>query len=187
MKLKLFLFFVGLSLVLLSCEDSDKDTAFGNSLIYMPQAILQSGGSNANFRVDVNLQNTSDTIIYVGIYRSGLEVLREVEVDLRINKDSLESAIAIAKEPNSPEAYADYKTARLLPADYYSLPDKIGLKNGERESSVHLVLNKKKLSEDGFFLSTGNRYILPVCIKNPTRYELNEKLSLTMFIFEHKE
>jgi hypothetical protein len=184
MKTKLFLLFIGLTLLLTSCENSDKDIDFGNSLLYMPQAIMQSGGTNANYIVPVNLENISDTIIYVGIYRSGLETLREVSVDLRINKDTLQSAIAIANTSGAPQAYDIYKTAKLLPANYYKIPDKIGLKTGERESVEQLVLNRKMLSEDGFFQSTGNRYILPVYITNPTRYELNEGLSLTMFVFE---
>lgn len=187
MKSKLYLLFIGLAFILASCENSDKDIDFGNSYIYMPQAILQSGGTNLNYKVSVSLANTSDTVIYVGIYRSGLETLREVSVDLRINNDTLQSAIEIAGMPGATQDYDIYKKAKLLPANYYKLPDKIALKNGERETAVELVLDKKKLSEDGFFQSTGNRYILPVYITNPTRYELNERLSLTMFIFEYEK
>ena len=73
----------------------------------------------------------------------------------------------------------------LLPAAYYDVPGRISLNDGERESSVKLLVKKELLATDPFFVE-GNRYILPLRITNPTRYELNSALSLTMFIFEPK-
>jgi hypothetical protein len=68
--------------IILSACESDKDVAWGYSKLYMPQAILQSGGINNNFVVKVNLANTTDTGVVVGLYRSGLEKLESVSVDL---------------------------------------------------------------------------------------------------------
>jgi hypothetical protein len=173
-------------LMFLSACESDKDVAWGYSKLYIPQAILQSGGLNNNFVVKVNLANTSDTSIVVGLYRSGLEKLESVSVDLGVNTDTLTNAIAIANQTGSSSIYNIYKTASLLPATYYQLPEKIEIKNGFRESSVKLIIKRSNLNDDVFFKTVGNRYILPVYISNPTKYELNKQLSLTMFIFEQQ-
>lgn len=178
---------IGLLIVLsFSACESDKDVAWGYSKLYMPQAIMQSAGLNNNFVVKVNLANTTDTGVVVGLYRSGLEKLEYVSVDLGINTDTLTTAISIANQTGSSSLYNIYKTARLLPSEYYQLPAKIELKDGLRETSVKLILSRSDLNNDVFFKATGNRYILPVYISNPSRYELNKQLSLTMFIFEQQ-
>lgn len=178
---------IGLLIVLsFSACESDKDISWGYSKLYMPQAIMQSAGLNNNFVVKVNLTNTTDTGVVVGLYRSGLEQLESVSVDLAINADTLTQAINIANQAGSSSLYNIYKTARLLPTEYYQLPSKIELKDGFRETSVNLVIRRSELNNDAFFKTTGNRYILPVYISNPTRYELNKQLSLTMFVFEQQ-
>ncbi len=171
------------SVFLMSCE-SDKDVAWGNSKLYMPQAILQSGGLNNNFVVKVNLNNLADTTIVVGLYRSGLEKLEAVSVDLGVNPDTLNRSIAIANGPDAPASFDIYKNASLLPNIFYSLPNKIELKNEQRENSVEMVIKRSLLNEDTYFNTANNKYILPVYISNPTKYELNKELSLTIFIFE---
>lgn len=171
-------------LINVGCEEADSDKKWGNSLLYIPQAVLQSGGSNNNYVVKVDKSSTSVNIV-VGLYRSGLEKIENVAVDVVIDKDSLLTSIDMAMDSKASNDYAIYKTAQLLPDSYYTLPSKMSLQDGERESYIELVLDVEKLNEDPFFIP-GNRYILPIRIINPTRYELNYRLSLLMLIIEVK-
>lgn len=184
MKNQVILFLL-LTLVFAACEEADKDIRWGYSKLYMPQAVAANGGLDNNFTVKINPDTPADTSVVVGLYRSGLEELKSVSVDLEVYPDTLAAAIAQANVPFPKAVYEIYKTARLLPSEYYELPSKITLKDGMRETSVRLVIKKQKLIDDPFFMP-GNRFVLPVRIANPTRYELNPALSLTMFIFEIK-
>lgn len=181
---KLILFALVSSLLVFACKKPAKDEAFGFSLLYMPQAVLQSAGIGNNFVVTINQSNTTDTSIVVGLYRSGLEQLNAVSVDLGIDQDSLARTITLAQQPNAPANLALYQNAKLLPQSYYTLPTKLSLTDGEREAYVLLKINKALLESDPDF--GVKDLILPVRISNPTSYKLNPKLSLTMFIFRKK-
>ncbi|SBV97237.1 DUF1735 domain-containing protein [uncultured Dysgonomonas sp.] len=171
-----------IALLSTSCDDIDSEKEWGNALLYISQSTIQSGGTNCNYTVVVK-NIASDTTVVVGVYRSGLQELKAVEVNLSIDNDSLTQAIARSSDPAASSDFNIYKTAKLLPANYYTIPEKISIKNGNREGYADIILNRKALYADPFFVA-GNRYILPLRISNPTRYELNSKLSLTMFIFE---
>lgn len=160
---------------------SDADKEWGNSLLYMPQAVLADGGVTNNYPVTLS-DNKADTAIVVGLYRSGLEVLQAVSVDLVVDTDSLEQAIAMSQLPDAAAKYDIYKNALLLPEEYYTVPRQIILQDGERENSVRLVIHKSALLNEAH-LQEGNTYILPLRITNPTRYTINPKISLTMFVF----
>lgn len=165
----------------ISCEDAAKDEIWGNSFLYMPQSVLGSGGQDANLKIDVYTSSNADTSIVVGMYRSGLEPIKSVTADLVIAADTLAAAINLGNGTTD-DNYKDFKNAKLLPNDYYELPKTISLVDGQRENHVILKLNKNKLFADSH---TGS-FILPVKLENPTRYELNEKRSLTFFIFSKK-
>lgn len=169
------------SAIFISCEDDAKDEPWGNSLLYMPQSVLSSGGENANLKIDVYLSSKPDTSIVVGMYRSGLEPIQSVTADLVIATDTLAGAINLANN-TSDDNYQDFRDAKLLPSDYYDLPRTISLADGQRENKVFIQLDKNKLFADPH---TGP-FILPVKLENPTRYELNEERSLTFFIFSKK-
>lgn len=165
-----------------ACQKADYKGEFGNSLLYMPQAVVQSGGTNNNYFVVVKSSVNADTSIAVGLYRSGLETLQSVSVDLVLDADTLQKAIDISKIPGAESKYDIYKNAKLMPADYYTVPTKLSLNDNVRESYEPLKIDKSKLLIDPDF---GTKvFIIPLRIKNPTRYSLNEKLSLTMFIFQ---
>lgn len=181
---KLILFTLISSLLLFACKKPAKDEAFGFSLLYMPQAVLQSAGIGNNFVVPISHSLTADTSILVGLYRSGLEQLNAVSVDLGVDQDSLARTIILAQQSNAPSNLDVYKNAKLLPQSYYTLPSKLNLQDGQRESFVLLKINKTLLESDPDF--GVKNLILPVRISNPTKYALNPKLSLTMFIFRKK-
>lgn len=177
----LFAFLLAANLV--SC-DSAGDEEFGVSLLYMPQAVNSTnsadGGTN-NYTIEVS-PNSKDSAITVGVYRSGLEKLGAYSVDLKIDIDSLN--IAIAKGLGGEEGYEVYKNVELLPTHYYTLADKISVADGHRDGYVHLTLNKTELLNN--WTDPAKKYILPVRVVNPSRYKLNNDLSLTMFILSKK-
>lgn len=152
---------------------------FGESVVYMPQSTKQSGGVNNNYNVQLS-SVLIDTVITVGAYRSGLESLSAFSVELTIDDDTLAKAITLSQ---SDENHELYQNAVILPVDCYSLPEKISFTSGQRESSVNLIIHKEKLFRQWI---DGSQYVLPVRIEKPTKYVLNEKLSLTMFFFTKK-
>ena len=181
---KLIVFAFISSLLFFACKKPAKNETFGFSLLYMPQATLQSAGIGNNFFVTINQSNTVDTSIIVGLYRSGLEPLTAVSVNLGVDQDSLARTIILAQQPDAPASLGIYKNAKLLPQNYYTLPSKLSLNDGERESYVALKVDKTLLASDPDF--GVKDFILPLRISNPTKYKLNAKLSLTMFIFRKK-
>ena len=64
---------------------------------------------------------------------------------------------------------------------YYELPATLSLKAGNRSNYDYIVIHKDLLWNDAE--PDDMRFILPVRISNPTLYELNEDLSLCMFVF----
>lgn len=166
----------------MGCEKAAQDEEWGYSLLYIPQAVVQSGGTNNNYEVKLFASGTNDTSIVVGLYRSGLAPLESVTVDLSVDADTLASAIAYAQNPGVPASYNVYKNAKLLSSGYYTLPPSISLENGMRSNYVLLELKKNLIFADPDYSS--KTFILPVRIKNPTKYELNPDLSLVMFIFK---
>ncbi|EGK02319.1 DUF1735 domain-containing protein [Dysgonomonas gadei] len=168
------------SLLLVSCEDNAKDEEWGISLLYMPQSVLGDGGQTANLSIGVHTSQQSDTSIVVGMYRSGLAPIEAVTANLVIASDTLASAIKLADAGD--DTHKAFKNAKLLPSDYYELPDNISLSDGQRENHVFIKLNKNKLFSD----SHTGPFVLPVKLDKPTRYQLNEERSLTFFIFSKK-
>lgn len=182
MKNYKYLFLIISILIITSCERAAQDEEWGYSLLYIPQAINQSGGTNNNFEVTISAFGANDTSIVVGIYRSGLAPIQSVTADLTIDQDTLANAISYAQTPGVPATYDIYKNAKLLSSDYYTLPANISLEEGSRSNFVLLEIKKNLILADPDFAT--KVFILPVRIENPTRYELNEDLSLVMFVFK---
>lgn len=165
----------------ISCEEPAKDIEWGFSLLYMPQAVLQSGGTNNNYFVNIDSTENQDTLIVVGLYRSGLEPVEPVTVELSVDTDTLAYLISRASEPDAPVEFEMYRNAVLLDEKYYSIPETLSLERGDRDSYDYITLKKNLLWTD---TAPGDTYfILPLRISNPTRYELNSKLSVTLFTF----
>jgi hypothetical protein len=105
------------------------------------------------------------------LYRSGLASIETVTVDVSVDADSLAEAITAGLISN----------AVLLDPSYYELPAKLSLGDGQRSNYDYIVIHKAQLWNDPE--PDDRQFILPVRISNPTRYELNEDLSLCMFVF----
>ena len=167
-----------------SCEDPALSGIYGDTLVYMPQAAHNLGiDNNLNFKlvkskVDENALHQSQTTL--GIYRSSTAPKESFSVDLKVDADSLLRAQTIAQDPDAESKYNIYKSAVLLDEKYYEpLPEKLTVKNGERQATTQLILKDADLYKD---YSIGQILCLPVRIENPTKYQLNENLSFTMVV-----
>lgn len=170
-----------LSISILNSCKADSDNEFGEALLYIPQSTVQSGGLNNNYTVGLKNSNRGDTIVVVGVYRSGLQALQAVTVDLTAALDTLDYAIS---RSNTDPYFSFFKSSKLLPEAYYAVPSSIGIKDGEREAWVELKINKNNLISA--WDPTVEKYILPLKITNPTRYKLNNRLSTVFFVFTKK-
>lgn len=146
--------------MMISCEKADSAKPWGDALIYMPQAnyspyIVPNNGSeadvNANWRVD-----DDRLLVFLGVYRSGLEELNEYTVTVSAGNDALENTV-------------------LLPASEYSLPESVTCEYGKRDVTFYLSINLPFLKNSDPSVD----YSLKVTISSPTRYRLHENLATT--------
>ncbi len=159
-----------------SCKDEEE---YGVALVYMPQA-THNLGTDCNLYVNLSSTDQANVFVTLGIYRSGLQKLEEVTVDIVINTDTIPKAQQAAQDPDAPSQLDIYKTGVMLPSQYYEpLPGTLTIPAGSREATTSLVLKKDLLYSS---YSLGDILLLPVEIKNPTFYELNHSLSLTMVV-----
>lgn len=173
------LFLIIILLSLSSCDDKSLKEEYGSSQIYMPQA-TRNLGTDCNLHVTVDPYTLNDISITLGVYRSGSHPLQGFSVEMFINSDTITIAKAIANQSNSPEKYNIYKNAELLSTKYYEpLPSILTVPDGNREHTTTLVLKRTKILED---YNDGTILLLPVQIKNSSKYEINNSLALTMIV-----
>jgi hypothetical protein len=184
-KYIMFLCFIYIIRVMLvSCSDPAIGDIYGEALIYMPQA-THNLGTDCNLNLNLSVAAvTADpslkTQTTLGIYRSGTQPKETATVDLVINSDTLKIAKVYALGGNAPSTFNIYKTGVLLESRYYDpLPDKLTIKDGERQATTQLILHNSEIFAN---YSIGQILLLPVQIMNPTRYELKKSLSLTMVV-----
>ncbi len=155
------------------------DLQWGDAKVYMPQASLLDGGLTNRYPVPFNSDwvahnYTYDSIsqvlnIVLGVYRSGLQDLEAFSVN--VTADPVSSA---EEALNTPKGV-------VLPVEVYSLPSEIQVESGKREATFFLTVDLKKLIELNP-INASRRFVLTVGISNPSKYELNEKLSKTTVV-----
>jgi hypothetical protein len=168
MKNKTLLFIIlgiGYALAFTSCEKPDSEIEWGFAKIYMPQAnyapyITTTEQPGATCRID---QTNNELKIYLGVYRSGLQELKEFSVD-------------VVAEPGQVENAVD------LPASVYTLPAQVTCPDGNRDVTFYLKVDLAFLQEN-----IDTDYTIAVAIQNPTNYELNEDLSTTQILIKPSE
>lgn len=165
-----------------SCSDDDdvpEDKKL--SLLYMTQSRDCWNGTTSNYFIDVREDDGSDIILNIGmgLYRNHKDGIEAVTADLKIDSDSLDAAIQKAKDGNS--AFTIYQNAKLLPAAYYTVPDKISLAGGQETGEVQIVLKRSEILKDAH-TTKGGYFIIPLKLANPTKYRLNDNVYFTMFI-----
>lgn len=175
-----------LSLIVLftSCSDSAIGDEYGRALLYMPQATHNLGSDNnleltlSAAAIAKNPNMKSKTTL--GVYRSGTHDKIGATVDLVVNPDTVDRAKLHAMSPTADSKFNIYKTGIMLASSYYApLSGQLTIPDGSRQATTQLILDDEKIFAD---YSIGQILLLPVEIKNPTRYELNKSLSLTMVV-----
>lgn len=105
---------------------------------------------------------------------------QDITVDLTVNKDSLQTAIARADEGG---LYTKYADVELLPEEYYTLQNgKLKLTaNSKLSDDVSLTLYAPMLIEHiQNKVKADKTYVLPLTISNATAYAINEKVHTWM-------
>ncbi|MGC4235507.1 MAG: hypothetical protein QM594_21215 [Niabella sp.] len=172
--------FLVLLLAFISCEKSDSDRQWGNSLIYIPQASLLDGGNTNHYPVpfDKNAPQQNyimDTVaansikVILGVYRSGLEDLQAFSVSVQSNPAVLQQKLV------------EIEDAVALPADVYAFPDQVEVPAGHRESVFYLTIDRKKLLEEHAGLY-GKKMLVALSLSKPSRYALKEELSSVVVV-----
>jgi hypothetical protein len=168
-------------LVLSACEPDDNEKEWGVAKVYMPQAAILNGGLSNDYPVP--LSNNASTENYeidpvtntlkitLGVYRSGLSSLKAYSVSVQADIDASNAAVGSINK------------GILLPADTYSLPSTVSVPDGEREAVFSLNVDLNKLISD-YPSYGGGKLVLVVGISDPTKYELNPKLSKTTIIID---
>jgi hypothetical protein len=182
MKYLIYIVLAVCSLSLFSCEKPAEEEEWGYSLIYFPQAGYDDGRQTSNYNLSISDKSLADTSVVLGVYRSGLESLSSFSVDVVIDADTLANAIAYAAttEGAANSKYDIYKDCKLLPADCYSVPASFTVASGQRETTDQIVINRTKLF--GYIDPLSTKFIIPIRLSSPTKYELQESLSLVMVV-----
>jgi hypothetical protein len=160
-----------------SCEKNDKDIAYGNTTIFMPQATV-SGGGNANYPVPsgkdsatynfVNDPAAGKVNVILGVSRSGLPAYQSFSVGVSVNKDTINQLISKGVLGAG---------VLLLPDDVYTLPENVSVPAGQAGTTFFLSLDKNKLKT-----YAGQQLAIAVKLDKPTLYQLNPIISTTVVI-----
>ncbi|RYY23802.1 MAG: DUF5013 domain-containing protein [Chitinophagaceae bacterium] len=172
--------FIFISFLFVACTKSASEEEYGFSKIYMPQAILKSGGTDNNFPVPSGVDSSTRNYIVdkpgkkvhilLGTYLSG-PADGAYAVDVAVNSDTVQQMLS--NGTYNPTLY------REMPASMYSLPSRIEVGSGKKGGAfnVSLSIDQLKLQE-----YAGKFLLLAVKIANPTQYELNTSLSTTIIV-----
>lgn len=160
------IFFAAIVMALaLSCQKADSDLEWGTALVYMPQAsnnpyVIPGSGSTATYELD---QDTRLLKVYLGVYRSGLQPLEEYKVNLYSTQNKIKGTL-------------------LLDPKYYFYPLSLTCPDGSRDVPFCLEVNLDYLLQN-----RKKEFSLEIGIDTPSRYQLNEELSLTTILISVPE
>lgn len=169
-----------LTLIMVSCQKDDSKIQYGISKIYMPQAIVQSGGVNNNYPVpsgtdsstyNYEIESKSSRLnVILGANLSG-PASGGYTVDVRVDNDSVNQLLA--------SGAFDTSTYKLMPASMYTLPAQLSVPAGARGGTFYLGLDIGSLKSDSF---AGKYLVLAVQLTSPSKYTLDTMLSTTLVI-----
>lgn len=141
-NIKLLLAFPLLAITIISCDyQSVAEANYPDQQIYMPAAISgvytidNISATNAPFRYIMDNDNKK-IIIPLGIYRSGVNNNGNINVDIKINNDTVNNLISAGD-------LIGYDNTNLdtLPADKYSLPSNVLFNSGIENVNMQLVID----------------------------------------------
>ncbi|MCW3089409.1 MAG: hypothetical protein JWP81_478 [Ferruginibacter sp.] len=170
------------SAALVSCRKDDSKKEFGFSKIFMPQAIVKSGGIDNNYPVpsgtDTSTYNyfvdkaNNKLRIILGTSLSGPES-GAYSVDITVNTDTVQKLLS--NGTLNPSLYL------AMPVAMYTLPAKLDVAQGSKAGTFQLSLDITQLKSAAY---VGKFLVLAVKIANPTQYEINSGLSTTIVMVD---
>lgn len=155
-------------LSLASCKKM-ADIPDGSAKIYMTAAINSSyivPGSLKNYVADMAAKK-----LYIPVYlfRSGLQAQEQFAVNVAADDAAAEKLIA--------DGTVNSTKAMVAPADLYSMP--ASANGGQDPSSFEVVFDANKL--DAYL---GKLLVLSVRLTNPSKYQLNDQLSVLNIVLD---
>lgn len=151
-------------------------------LISMPEASALDGGITNNYPIPFTSKP--------GTYHSFDELTLGLTVPLSIERtdkkdESYErfSVAVSADEAHAESVLPGIDKGVLLPAGYYTLPDRVTLEAAEAKKSFDLKVDFEKLSAEKPELAA-NKLVLSVALSDPSEYEINEELAHTVVVID---
>jgi PKD repeat protein len=141
-NIKLLLTLPLLAVTVISCDYKGvADSTYPDQQVYIPAAksgvytVDDISVANAPFRYVMDNDNNK-IIIPLGIYRSGVNNHGSIDVDVKINNDTVSRLISagglIGTDNTNPE---------ILPVDKYTLPSNVTLNNGIENAKLQLSID----------------------------------------------
>lgn len=171
---------VVVTLLICSCTGIDGEE-LGVQLVYMPQACMYNGGISNEYPVPMtglnidnyNITEDGQLTIPLGVYRSGRGRLQSYSVGLSFNQSATD------------EALGTIKSAVALPEGSFTIPSSVSVKDGQRDEVFHLNVDMAAIRQEhpDYYQ---NKLIAAFSINNPSRYELNPKLSTVIVSIDGK-
>lgn len=168
------------ALGLSSCKD-DPDGTLAPAKVYMPQTEVLGGEIDNTYCIPsadapgnpayvIDYENNVLNIL-LGVAHDGISSEDEVSVDVSADTEYTD------------KAYVGIGKGMVLPADTYSLPQRVSVEAGEREKTFYLSVDLEKLKRNYPDYSVCN-LVLAVRISNPSKYELSESRSMTLVVID---
>lgn len=168
--------------LLVSCQKDDSAKDYGTPLIYMPQSINVSLGTNANYLVPtssnalspegmnyVSDDDNNKTNVILGASLSGTAG-GAYSVDIKVNPDTIQQLL-------SNGTFNDSYVA--MPASVYTIPTRLDVL-GNGSGTFYLMVDNGVLTNPAY---AGKHLLLAVEIANPSRYDLNKSRATTIVDF----
>ncbi len=172
----------GLITAMTSCTKPDSEQDFGTTSIYMPQAVIRSGGVNNQYPVPTGTDSSTwnyridkasgkiDITMGVALSGPGSEAFG---ADIRVDSDTLQRLFT--------SGVFTAATHVVMPASMYTLPARVEGPKGTRAGVFRLTVDHKALKGATY---AGKFLLVAVRLANPTTYPLNVPLSSTIVVIE---
>jgi hypothetical protein len=174
--------FSGLIITIASCTKPDSEQDFGTTTIYMPQAVIRSGGVNNQYPVPTGTDSSTWNYkvdrsagkieVTLGAALSG-PGSAAFGADVRVDSDTLQKLFASGVFTSA--------THVIMPTSMYTLPARVEGSQGTRTGVFKLSIDHKALKGATY---AGKFLLVAVRLANPTTYPLNVPLSSAIVVIE---
>lgn len=174
--------FLSVIMAISACNKADSELDYGTTTIYMPQAVIRSGGVNNQYPVPTGTDSSTwnyaidaaksriDISMGAALSGPGSEAFT---VEVRANTDTIQQLLAAG--------VFNPATHVLMPASMYTMPVKVDGVKGARAGFFKLSVDYKALKSAAY---AGKFLLLAVKFANPTTYQLNSPLSSAIVVVD---